>query len=192
MSKFYVMMKRDKTADNIGYTHPTNLVSANYDPALLAKLLKTFSQAGFPTIEAAEASAKEASKALFIYDHTKRAKVQTDFRLYRWWILDAALPIQHYCGTIREWDKHGNPIVDNGEMVPLTSLYPNFIAYGLKDAIVKKGKADFSKEADPSKGTIKARAEAEAEKVRAEMNEARFRLHDFAPSSRALAKLQKS
>jgi len=189
MSKFYVLMKREKAADNVGYTHPTNLVSANYDPALLAKITTTFSQAGFPTIEAAEVSAKEAARALFIYDHTKRAKVRTDFRLYRWWILDATLPIRHYCGTISRHDKNGKLIADYGKMVPLTSLYPDFMAYGLKDAIVKKGKADFSKEADPSKGTIKARAEAETKKAMAKMNEARFRLNDFAPSRRALDKL---
>lgn len=185
MSKFYVMMKRDKAADSIGYTYPTNLVSANYDPTLCAKLSKTFSQAGFPTIEAAETAAKETAKALFIYDHTKRAKVQTDFRLYRWWILDAALPIQRYCGTIHKLDENGKPIVDKGEMVSLASIYPRFCAYGLKNAIVKKGKADFSKEDDPSKGTIKARAEAEAAKIKAKCEEwwssPKALLDNFAP-----------
>lgn len=71
--------------------------------------------------------------------------------------------------------KHAKPrrnptktIIDRGKMAPLTSLYPNFVAYGLKDVIVKKGKADFSKEADPSNGAIKARAEAEHAKIEAE------------------------
>lgn len=169
MSKFYVLMKRDKAADMIGYAHPVNLVSVNYDPDLYAKATAMFSQAGFPSVEAAENTAREMARALFIYDHTKRPKVLKDFRIYRWWILDAEKPVQVWCGCYH----YGSRELDRGEFKTLAQLYPKDNCYGLKDAIAKKGKIDFSKEKDPSNGAIAKRAKEENARIEAELRDQR-------------------
>lgn len=145
---------------------PYNMVSEKLDPFLNAKLQSKFE---FKTVEEAEANAKEIAKQLFIYDHTKRPKVLKDFRLYRWWILDAEKPVQVWCGCYH----YGSRELDRGEFKTLAQLYPKASCYGVKDAIVKKGKIDFSKEKDPSNGAIAKRAKEENERIEAELRDPR-------------------
>jgi len=165
-SKFYLMMLRDKDCNGKTYTFAYNMVSEKLDPLLNAKLQSKFE---FKTIEEAEANAREIAKQLFIYDHTKRPKVLKDFRLYRWWILDAEKPVQVWCGCYH----YGSDELDRGEFKTLAELYPNSCCYGLKDAIVKKGKIDFSKEKDPSNGAIAKRAKETNENIEREIREYR-------------------
>ena len=171
MAKYGIWMKREKAADMLGYAPPAQLVSVNYDPTLYSKLL--CSSFGFKTVEEAEAAAKKIARDLFIYDHTKRARVQTDFRLYRWWILDLEKKLVH---------NDGNEFTVAALLSYITR--PTLVN-GFKNVIAKKGKADFSKEADPSKGAIKARAEAEAAKTKAKYEEwwssPKALLDNFAP-----------
>lgn len=178
MSKFYLMMLRDKDCNGKTYTFAYNMISKKLDPKLYAKLQSKFE---FKTVEEAEANAREIAKQLFIYDHTKRPKVLKDFRLYRWWVLDAEKPVQVWCGCYH----YGSSELDRGEFKTLAQLYPKDCCYGVKDAIVKKGKIDFSKEKDPSNGAIKTRAEAEAAKTKAKYEEwwssPKALLDNFAP-----------
>ena len=164
MSKFYLMMLRDKDCNGKTYAFAYNMVSEKLDPLLNAKLQSKFE---FKTIEEAEANAREIAKQLFIYDHTKRPRVLKDFRCYRWWVLDAEKPIQVYCGCYH----YGSRELDRGEFKTLSQLYPKESCYGVKDAIVKKGKIDFSKEKDPSNGAIAKRAKEENERLEAELRD---------------------
>lgn len=165
-SKFYLMMLRDKDCNGKTYTFAYNMVSEKLDPKLYAKL---HAKVEFKTVEEAEANAREIAKQLFIYDHTKRPKVLKDFRLYRWWILDAEKPVQVWCGCYH----YGSRELDRGEFKTLAQLYPKDNCYGLKDAIAKKGKIDFSKEKDPSNGAIAKRAKEENERLEAELRDPR-------------------
>ena len=165
-SKFYLMMLRDKDCNGKTYTFAYNMVSEKLDPKLYAKL---HAKIEFKTVEEAEANAREIAKQLFIYDHTKRPKVLKDFRLYRWWILDAEKPVQVWCGCYH----YGSKELDRGEFKTLAQLYPKDSCYGLKDAIAKKGKIDFSKEKDPSNGAIAKRAKEENERLEAELRDPR-------------------
>ena len=165
-SKFYLMMLRDEEANGKTYTFAYNMVSEKLDPLLNARLQSKFE---FKTIEEAEANALEIAKQLFIYDHTKRPKVLKDFRIYRWWILDAEKPVQVWCGCYH----YGSRELDRGEFKTLAELYPNVSCYGVKDAIVKKGKINFSKEKDPSNGAIAKRAKEENERLEAELRDPR-------------------
>ena len=166
MSKFYLMMLRDKDCNGKTYTFAYNMVSEKLDPTLYSKFR---AKVEFKTIEEAEVNAREIAKQLFIYDHTKRPKVLKDFRLYRWWILDAEKPVQVYSGCYH----YGSRELDRGEFKTLAQLYPKDNCYGLKDAIAKKGKIDFSKEKDPSNGAIAKRAEEENARIEAELRDLR-------------------
>ena len=166
MSKFYLMMLRDRECNGKTYTFAHNMVSEKLDPKLYSKL---HAKVEFKTIEEAEANAREIAKQLFIYDHTKRPKVLKDFRIYRWWILDAEKPVQVWCGCYH----YGSRELDRGEFKTLAQLYPKDNCYGLKDAIVKKGKIDFSKEKDPSNGAIAKRAEEENARIETELRDPR-------------------
>lgn len=119
-NRYAIWFCRDKSADMLGYNVANMFVNKNYDPELYAEAQK-IDATRFATIEEAENAAKDFAKKLFVYDHTKRPKVMTDFRVYRWWILDTSIPDYNY------W---------------------------YNKATVKKGKADFSKEEDPSNGKI--------------------------------------
>ena len=165
-SKFYLMMLRDKDCNGKTYTFAYNMVSEKLDPKLYAKL---HAKVEFKTVEEAEANAREIAKQLFIYDHTKRPKVLKDFRLYRWWILDAEKPVQVWCGCYH----YGSRELDRGEFKTLAQLYPKDSCYGVKDAIAKKGKIDFSQEKDPSNGAIAKRAKEENERFEAELRDPR-------------------
>lgn len=121
-NRYVIWFCRDKSADMLGYNNANRFVSKNYDPKLYAEAQK-IDATHFATIEEAEKVARDFAKKLFVYDHTKRPKVMTDFRVYRWWILDASIP---------DYDHWSNKY----------------------KATVKKGKADFSKEEDPSGGKI--------------------------------------
>lgn len=113
---------RDKAADMIGYDHASRFVNKKYDPELFIEA-SNLDATLFSSIEEAEKIALDFVKKLFVYDHTKRPKVMTDFRVYRWWILD--------------------------------TTNPDFKSYyDKKNAIVKKGKADFTKYEDPSGGKL--------------------------------------
>ena len=129
-SKFYLMMLRDKDCNGKTYTFAYNMVSEKLDPKLYAKL---HAKVEFKTVEEAEANAREIAKQLFIYDHTKRPKVLKDFRLYRWWILDAEKPVQVWCGCYH----YGSDELDRGEFKTLAQLYPKDSCYGLnlRDAL---------------------------------------------------------
>lgn len=175
-SKFYLMMLRDKDCNGKTYTFAHNMVSEKLDPKLYAKL---HSKIEFKTVEEAEANARDIAKQLFIYDHTKRPKVLKDFRLYRWWILDAEKPVQVWCGCYR----YGSRELDRGEFKTLAQLYPKDHCYGLKDAIAKKGKIDFSKEKDPSNGAIAKRAKEENARIETELRDPRGYVRTYCDES---------
>lgn len=182
MSKFYLMMLRDKEANGAGYAIPPALVSKNLDPDLYASLeaCPASTGIGYSSIEEAENAAMDIAKKVFIYDHTKRPKVLKDFRLYRWWILDASKPVS-YTSAWSEEENRSVLIFKTLEEVFKINNSP--WCWGTKDAIVKKGKMDFSKEADPSKGTIAKRAEetqAKAnEDLKAFLNDPRRQLDTY-------------
>ena len=162
MSKFTLVMIRDKEANGATYRLPEHLVSKKLDPVLYASLsgMKEYS-----SVEEAEAEANKIAKQIFIYDHTKRPHVMKDFRLYRFWIIDLQLPVSTM------W-KHESYDVDTIEHFLATNKnYSISWVNGIKDAIVKKVKIDFSKEADPSSGAIVDRAKANREKWNKEIKE---------------------
>lgn len=166
MSKYMLLMLRDKDCNGATYSLPSTLVSGNLDPALYAKLV-LLDHKFHSTVEEAESAAKSIANDIFVYDHTKRPKVLKDFRLYRWWILDVEKPVQVWCGCYH----YGSNELDRGEFKTLAELYPNVCCYGVKDAIVKKGKLDFSKAKDPSNGAIAKRAKAEHDRVEKSIKE---------------------
>ena len=172
-SKFYLMMLRAQEANGAHYAFPHELVSERLDPKLKSKLLTKFQ---FSSVEEAEANAREIAKQLFIYDHTKRPRVLKDFRLYRFWILDALKPVE--CGKHFEPAHDGfcaNYVHEIATLKSQLSSGSNWIAGlpGTKHAIVKKVKIDFSKEKDPSNGTIAKRAKEENERLEAELRDPR-------------------
>lgn len=166
MSKYMLLMLRDKDCNGATYSLPSTLVSGNLDPALRAKLTM-LDHKFYSTVDEAESAAKSIANDIFVYDHTKRPKVLKDFRLYRWWILDASKPVQVWCGCYHS----GSNELDRGEFKTLAQLYPNVCCYGVKDAIAKKGKIDFSKAKDPSNGAIAKRAKAEHDRVEKSIKE---------------------
>ena len=166
MSKYMLLMLRDKDCNGATYSLPSTLVSSKFDPSLHAKLAALASKF-YSTVEEAESAAKEIANDIFVYDHTKRPKVLKDFRLYRWWVLDAEKPVQVYCGCYH----YGSDELDRGEFKTLAELYPKVSCYGVKDAIAKKGKLDFSKAEDPSNGAIAKRAKDEHERVEKSIEE---------------------
>ena len=170
-SKFYLMMLRDKEANGAHYAFPHELVSEKLDPKLKSKLLTKFQ---FSSVEDAEATARDIAKQLFIYDHTKRPRVLKDFRLYRFWILDALKPVE--CGKHFEPAHDGvcaNYVHEIATLKSQLSSGSNWIAGlpGTKHAIVKRVKIDFSKAKDPSNGTIAKRAKAEHDRVEKSIKE---------------------
>ena len=158
MSKYMLLMLRDKDCNGATYSLPSTLVSSKLDPSLHTKLA-ALDHKFHNTVEEAESAAKSIANDIFVYDHTKRPKVLKDFRLYRWWILDVEKPVQVWCGCYH----YGSDELDRGEFKTLAELYPNVCCYGVKDAIAKKGKLDFSKAKDPSNGAIAKRAKAKRE-----------------------------
>lgn len=160
MSKYMLLMLRDKDCNGATYSLPSTLVSSKLDPSLHTKLT-ALDHKFHSTVEEAESAAKSIANDIFVYDHTKRPKVLKDFRLYRWWILDVEKPVQVWCGCYH----YGSDELDRGEFKTLAELYPRVCCYGVKDAIAKKGKLDFSKAKDPSNGTIAKRAKAEHARV---------------------------
>lgn len=125
-NRYTIWLCRDKAADMIGYDHVSRFVNKKYDPELFIEA-SNLDATLFSSIEEAEKIALDFVKKLFVYDHTKRPKVMTDFRVYRWWILDTANP-------------------------DFKTSFKSY--YDKKNAIVKKGKADFTKCEDPSGGKI--------------------------------------
>lgn len=166
MSKYMLLMLRDKDCNGATYSLPSTLVSGNLDPSLYAKLIM-LDHTFHSTVEEAESAAKSIANDIFVYDHTKRPKVLKDFRLYRWWILDVEKPVQVWCGCYHS----GSNELDRGKFKTLAELYPSVCCYGVKDAIAKKGKLDFSKAKDPSNGTIAKRAKAEHDRVEKSIKE---------------------
>lgn len=120
----------------------------------------------YGSIEEAESSARDIAKWIFIYDHTKRPRVLKDFRLYRWWVLDVEKPIETLWGN-------GKYDIDTIEHALSTTGYGLSWFAGLKTAIVKKGKIDFSNEKDPSNGAIAKRAKEENERFEAKLKDPR-------------------
>lgn len=121
-NRYTIWFCRNRAADMIGYAYANRFVNQKYDPELHTEA-SNIDATLFPSIEEAENAALDFAKKLFVYDHTKRPKVMTDFRIYRWWILDTTDPnFKPYCNK--------------------------------KHAVVKKGKADFTKCEDPSGGKL--------------------------------------
>lgn len=166
MSKYMLLMLRDKDCNGATYSLPSTLVSSKLDPSLHVKLA-ALDHKFHSTVEEAESAAKSIANDIFVYDHTKRPKVLKDFRLYRWWILDVEKPVQVWCGCYH----YGSDELDRGEFKTLAELYPSVCCYGVKDAIAKKGKLDFSKAKDPSNGTIAKRAKTEHDRVEKSIKE---------------------
>lgn len=163
MSKFIIMMLRDKEANGATYSLPSSLISSNLDPELHAKLT-AIDHKIYSSVEEAESSARDIAKQIFIYDHTKRPRVLKDFRLYRWWVLDVEKPIETLWGN-------GKYDIDTIEHALSTTGRSLSWFAGLKTAIVKKGKIDFSKEKDPSNGAIAKRAKDANDQFENELKE---------------------
>lgn len=160
MAKFYVFIKNDKSS----YDTPQDYINENYDKDLKLEFANTFGKVGFESVKEAELEVRNALKKLWIYDHTKRPNLATDFKKYSYWICNGEV-------SIKITNNIGEKFNNLEECYDSDNSFCAPIEYALfKPAIVKRGSCDFSKEKDPSNGKFAAQAKKIHDRE-AELNE---------------------